>query len=86
MSLVSSLSSLDTFLFKMIESGVDSTPDVSEAQIDTSCELVLKRCSLCQDDCPVIEFYKSSNTKDGYHSYCKSCFKLQRDKSKKTTR
>ena len=86
MSSDSSLASLDKFLFKMNESGVDSTPIASDEQADVNCELVLKRCSVCQEGCPVIEFYKCPTTKDGYHSYCKSCFKIQTTKTKKRQR
>ena len=39
---LSSLSSLDTFLFKMNEEGVESTQIASDEQADVNCELVQK--------------------------------------------
>ena len=73
MSSSCSLSSLDKFLFKMNEDSVESTPVVSEAQTDSSCEPILKRCANCQLEFSLDEFCKSGKTKDGLHSCCKAC-------------
>ena len=40
--------------------------------------MILKRCSFCENDLPVEQFSKHSASKDGMHSYCKSCQKIYR--------
>lgn len=37
-----------------------------------------KRCSKCETVKPIIEFFKLSASKDGYHGVCKKCKKLNR--------
>ena len=34
---------------------------------------VLKRCSSCKAEIPLIGFHKNKNRKDGYHNQCKRC-------------
>ena len=75
MSSSCSLSSLDKFLFKMSEDKVESTPVVSEAQTDSSCELVLKQCTRCLEDLTLDQFSKNSGAKDGLNNWCKTCYK-----------
>ena len=75
MSSSCSLSSLDQFLFKMSEDKVESTPALSEAQTDGSCELVLKRCAKCLEDLTLDQFSKNSCAKDGLNNWCKTCYK-----------
>lgn len=33
----------------------------------------MKRCTKCQQEKPLSEFYKRKDSKDGYRSHCKSC-------------
>jgi len=75
MSLDSSVSSLDRFLFKMDENSSETPPAASDEQTDGSCESVLKRCSKCQLEYSLDEFWVDRHKKDGLHSYCKTCFK-----------
>lgn len=35
--------------------------------------IISKRCSKCKEIKPITEFYKNRSTKDGCHSWCKSC-------------
>ncbi len=37
-----------------------------------------KICSICKDEKPCSEFYKSSTCKDGYNGQCKACLKKYR--------
>ena len=32
-----------------------------------------KKCNKCGRELPLSEFYKSSNTKDGFQRHCKDC-------------
>ncbi len=44
----------------------------------------MKKCAFCQDTKPITEFHKNSRSKDGLHSYCKSCNALKARKYQKT--
>ena len=35
----------------------------------------MKTCTKCHQEKELTEFYKNRSTKDGLHSYCKTCFK-----------
>lgn len=37
----------------------------------------IKKCVLCQETKPISEFHKNSRSKDGLHSYCKTCNMLK---------
>jgi len=36
---------------------------------------MIKTCRCCNCNLPIIDFYKNSSSKDGYHSNCKVCLK-----------
>lgn len=35
----------------------------------------MKECTLCKENKSKDNFYKNKKSNDGYHSYCKDCFK-----------
>jgi hypothetical protein len=47
-----------------------------------------KTCFTCKESSDITNFFKSSNTSDGYHSWCKKCCKkgnqISRDKANST--
>jgi len=46
----------------------------------------MKTCPGCSTEKPIEEFYKSNATRDGYHSYCKTCMYESHDKHRKANR
>ena len=47
---------------------------------------MLKQCSKCKELKEDFEFYKSSQSKDGLFSFCKSCTKIQQQKYREGNR
>ena len=54
----------------------------SRTQEQLSPETTLKRCPMCGKEKPLMEFYRSTYSKDGCQSYCKDCFKTKGRKIK----
>ena len=66
--------------------GNESAPATSDAQTDSSCEPVLKRCSRCHLEYSLDEFWNSKNSKkDGLSYWCKSCWKASRKRQREGT-
>lgn len=42
----------------------------------------IKVCSKCKIEKPLTEFHKKKDSKDGYSYYCKSCKKIEINKSR----
>jgi len=63
----------------------ECTPVVSEAQTDTSCEAVLKRCSKCHLEFSPDEFYNCKQAKDGLSCWCKACFRSHKKRPRDDT-
>ncbi len=45
----------------------------------------MKKCSKCQQQLALTEFYKNKTTKSGYQDYCKNCLRLARVRSYQNT-
>ena len=50
--------------------------------------VITKRCSKCNSEKPVVEFFKNHSNKDGYHYWCKRCdiFYAQSKKGKQAAK